>query len=217
MREVGDISYPVAYSTSEQRIIGISDAPRERKREYSCAHCDQPMSAVVLVKHKSPHFRHLQAPYCNPDLALHSYAIKMIQQGHAEAQKSRGEYALTRRCESCENYVTEVNLAEGWECDVEKSIVLGTRSDLVFTHSNGRQIVVEVVNTHAMEPKTEVAYQREEVPVAIVNIEWAMVEGLLGELAFNDSRNFNIAICNECELVRQRNRMNRRLARRIRF
>ena len=122
------------------------------------------MSAVVLVTRKSPHFRHTAPdPQCDPVSALHTYAIRMIQQAHSDAQEIGSVYTLTRLCEGqappppwdikCSGYAMKINLANGWECDDEKSIVPHTRSDLVFTHSDGRQIVVEVVNTHKMEPE----------------------------------------------------------------
>ncbi len=202
------VAYPVAYSMAERSIIKIDDAPRKRGEWYSCVHCDQRMSAVVLVTHRTPHFRHIDPEIqCDPDSALHSYAIRMIQQAHATAQKTGSEYMLTRRgikCESdCQNYVTEINLADGWECGVEKSIVSHTRSDLVFAHPDGPRIVVEVVNTHEMEPETTAAYQRAGVPVAIVRAEWDTIERLLSRLDIHDSQNFDRDICDECEARRR--------------
>ena len=219
-------TYPVAYSVSDQKIISITDAPSERGRQYSCVHCGQRMSAVVLVTRMSPHFRHT-APelQCDPVSALHTYALRMIQQAHSDAQETGSEYTLTRLCEGqappsswgikCSGYATEINLAEGWECDDEKSIVPHTRSDLLFTHSDGRQIVVEVVNTHEMEPETEAAYKRAGVPVTIVNVEWDTVERLLGGLLVDESRNFDSDICNKCD--DRRAEAEQRLERRKRY
>ena len=42
----------------------------------------------------------------------------------------------------------------GWQSKTEKSIVEGTRSDLIFSQDDGRQIIIEVVNTHSIEPET---------------------------------------------------------------
>ena len=199
------IACPVAYSVTEEAIIHIGDAPRERGVRYSCVHCDQRMSAVVLVTRKTPHFRHTAPEVrCDPDAALHTYAIKMIQQAHADAQESEVEYMLMRPCRECEylhcqNYATELDLAESWECAVETSIAPHTRTDLAFTHPDGRQIAVEVVNTHDMEPETEAAYKRAGVPVAIVRVEWETIGGLLDGLAIRSSRNFGSDMCDECE------------------
>ena len=199
------IAYPVAYSDTEEAIIHITDAPRERRVRYSCVQCDQRMSAVVLVTRKTPHFRHTDPKiHCDPDAALHTYAIKMTQQAHADAQKCEVEYKFTRLCRECEyrhclNYATEIDLSAGWECAVEKSIVPHTRTDLAFTHPDGRQIAVEVVNTHEMEPETEAAYRSAGVPVAIVRVEWETVGDLLRGLDIRSSRNFEKDLCEQCE------------------
>ena len=204
------VTYPMAYSRTERAIIRIVDAPRKEGERYSCVQCNQRMSAVVRVSRITPHFRHTRLDleiHCDRDTALHFYAIKMIQQAHAKAQKTGSEYMMTRRgirCESCgQNYATEVNLADGWECESEKSIVPRTRSDLVFAHPDGRRIVVEVVNTHEMEPETKAAYQSEGIPVAIVQVAWNTIERLLGRLDIHDSQNFDIDICAECEARRR--------------
>ena len=115
------------------------------------------MSAVVLVKQRKPHFRHTKSSTCDPDSALHSTAIEIIRNAHDEARSKHTPYLLTRPCEtktweehdvrSCVNLATEIDLAEGWEAKTEKSIVEGTRSDLVFSHDDGREIIIEVVNT----------------------------------------------------------------------
>ena len=222
----GVVAYPVAYSIGEQRIISISDAPSVRGQRYSCVHCNQRMSAIVLVTHMSPHFRHT-APelQCDPDSALHTYAIKMIQQAHADAQEAGSEYTLSRLCNGeapqyswgtkCAGYATKVNLAKGWECVAERSIVPHTISDLVFSHSDGQQIVVEIVNTHEMEPETETAYRSAGVPVAIKNVGWDTVERLLTGLLANDSRNFDSDICNECS--KRSTEVKERLERRKRY
>ena len=94
---------------------------------------------------------------------------------------------------------TEVDLAEGWECAVEKSIVPHTRTDLAFTHSDGRQIAVEVVNTHEMEPETECSYWNAGVPVAIVRVKWEAIRDLLHGLHISESRSFDNDVCDECE------------------
>ena len=198
------ITYPVAYSVTEEAIIHITDAPRERGVRYSCVHCDQRVSAVVLVTRKTPHFRHTDPEVrCDPDAALHTYAIKMIQQTHNVAQERGIQYMLTRPCREggyrhCQNFATEIDLAEGWECADEESIVPHTRTDLAFTHSDGRQIAVEIVNTHEMEPETESAYRSAGVPVAIVRVEWETIRDLLNGLDIHSSRNFDKDVCDEC-------------------
>ena len=198
------ITYPVAYSIEGQSIIHIGDAPRERGHRYSCVHCRQAMSAVVLVTRRAPHFRHTNSDHCDPDDALHTYAIQMIQQAHAAAVDAGRTYMLTRPCADCESLATEIDLTDGWEYDTEKSIVPPTRSDVVFTDLEGRQLAVEVVVTHMMERETEAAYSNAGIPVAIVRPTWETVGQLLDKLLVDESRNFDTDACPSCEGVRKK-------------
>ena len=80
----------------------------------------------------------------------------------------------------CVNMATETNLADTWQLKAETSIVEGTRSDLVFSHDDGRQYIIEVVNTHPMEPETETAYRRSGIPVVVVPCRMGDGEPSLG-------------------------------------
>lgn len=171
------------------------------------------MSAVVLVTRKTPHFRHTKpAEQCDPDDALHTYAIRMIQQAHSKAVERGDPYMLTRPCKSCLNLATEIDFADSWECAVEKSIAEHTRSDLAFSHADGRQIAVEVVVTHMMESETEAAYKNMGLPVAIIRPNWETVNELLDNLQIEDSRNFDTDICSSCKA--HRNKVKARFKRR---
>ena len=173
-----EIAYPVAYSEARQAIIRIGEAPREQGQAYSCVHCRQRMSAVVQVTKKTPHFRHTRPEErCDPADALHTYTIMMIQQAHSNAVTRDGTYMLMRPCERCTNAATSINLARGWQCEDEKSIVAHTRSDLAFTHEEGSQFAIEVVVSHAVEPEAQAAYAQARVPVAIIRPTWETIVG----------------------------------------
>ena len=170
------------------------------------------MSAVVRVTQRKPHFRHAKSLVCDPDLLLHSTAIEIIRNAHNSAQSKNLPYLLTRNCKvawiedydqrSCPNNATEINLAHGWQSKTEKSIVEGTRSDLIFSHDNGRQIIIEVVNTHSMEPETETAYRKSGIPVAVVRVKWETVNRLWEGINTIESRNFASDGCAGCESER---------------
>ena len=204
------VAYPVAYSLTGEKLIHIRNAPRRQGERYSCAHCGEAMSAVVKVERMAPHFRHTAQP-CDADDALHSYGIEVIRQSHTSAKKQGRQYLLRMRCmcrhtilrdcrARCEFRFDYTDLADGWICAVEKSIVVGTRSDIVFSHADGRQIVVELVNTHEMEPETRERYQEAGVWVAIVRLDWEVVQ-VLFHCIWIDST-FNLwslgAMCGPC-------------------
>ena len=196
----GVVAFPAAYSIEQQSIIRIEDAPTERGHRYACVHCKQVMSAVVLVTRRTAHFRHT-APEdrCDPDDALHTFAIRMIQQAHDAAVASDGRYMFLRACVKCKGLATEIDLADGWKSDAEKSIVPRTRSDLVFSHADGRRLAVEVVVSHEMESEAEAAYKDSSIPVGIVRPQWDTVDRLLDDLVVDDSQNFRPHRCAKCE------------------
>ena len=117
-----------------------------------------------------------------------------------KARQDAGEYMLRRPCRSCtQRPASEVNLAAGWTFESEKTVVSGTRSDVVFTHSAGDMVVVEVVNTHEMEPETRQAYKTAGYKVGVVWVAWDSVARLLeglqvgaGSLGFPDR-------CDDCD------------------
>lgn len=203
MAQIAEILYPVAFNDLGD-LVKIEDALRQRGLRYSCVHCSDRMSAVVRVTRRKPHFRHTKSLICDPDSVLHSTAIEIIRNAHNTAQSANSPYLLTRPCEHydvkrCSNNSTEIDLADGWESKTEKSIVEGTRSDLIFSHVDGRQIIIEVVNTHSMEPETETAYRKSGIPVVVVQIKWETVETLGQGIRSDESRNFGSDECDECK------------------
>ena len=205
------IQYPVAFNDLND-LVRIKDAPNERGLRYTCVHCGNRMSAVVLVTQRKPHFRHTKSSTCDPDSALHATAIEIIRNAQRNAQSQREPYLLTRPCNSawvedydlkhCPKNATEINLADDWQSTTEKSIVEGTRSDLIFSHVSGQQIIIEVVNTHSMEPETETAYRRSGFPVAVVRVKWETLNRLWKGIHTQESRNFAGDECAGCESER---------------
>ena len=205
------IQYPVAFNDLK-KLVRIHEAPSQRGLDYSCVHCGNRMSAVVQVTQRKPHFRHTKFSTCDPDSALHATAIEIIRNAQRKALSQREPYLLTRPCNSawveeydlkhCPKNATEINLADGWQSKSEKSIVEGTRSDLIFSHDDGRQVIIEVVNTHSMEPETETAYRKSGIPIAVVRVEWDTVSDLWQGIHAEESRNFTNNECDECESER---------------
>ena len=211
MVQMAEIQYPVAFNHLND-LVKIEDAPNQRGLRYTCVHCRNRMSAVILVKKRKPHFRHTKSSTCDPDSALHSTAIEIIRKAHNGSQAKHTQYLLTRPCEtktfveydlkSCINMATEIDFADGWQSKTEKSIVEGARSDLIFFHDDGRQIIIEVVNTHSMEPETETAYRKSGIPIAVVRVEWDTVSDFWEGIHTEESRNFTNDECDECESER---------------
>lgn len=211
MVQIAEIQYPLAFNDLGD-LVKIEDVPRQRGLRYSCVHCEERLSAVVRVTQRKPHFRHTKFSTCDPDSALHSTAIEIIRKAHNTAQSTNLPYLFTRPCAAtwiadydlkcCPNNATEIDLADGWQSEIEKTIVDGTRSDLIFSHDDGRQIIIEVVNTHSMEPQTEAAYRKSGIPVAVVPVEWETINGLWKGVHAQESRNFTSDECDRCKSER---------------
>ena len=231
--QTAEIQYPVAFNDLGG-LVKIEDAPRQRGIQYSCVHCGDQMSAVVLVTQRKPHFRHTKSLICDPDSVLHSTAIEIIRNAHNTAQSANSPYLLTRPCtkiefirrahntaqsanssylvtrsceagwiedydmKHCSNNATEIDLADDWKSKTEKSIVEGTRSDLIFSHDDGREIIIEVVNTHSMEPETETAYRKSGIPVVVLHVAWETVNRLWKGISTRKSSNFASDECPGC-------------------
>lgn len=195
-----EILYPFAYSDEKAVVLHIDDTPRVGGHRYSCVHCGDRMNAVVQVTKKTPHFRHHpDTEPCDPDDYLHTAAIETVRQAHSDALKRDCTYKLTRHCWNCEAFSTEIDLADEWICAKEHSIVEHTRSDLVFTHTDGRRIIVEVVVTHNMEPETRAAYENAGIPVAVIRPTLETLNNLSYSLHIKDSLNFGSNRCFRCE------------------
>lgn len=213
MVQTSEIQYPVAFNDLND-LVKIEDAPRQHGLRYSCVHCGDRMSAVVRVTQRKPHFRHTKSSTCDPDSVLHSTAIEIIRKAHNSTQVNHTQYLLTRPCKtitftfveydlkSCINMATKIDLADGWEAKTEESVVEGTRSDLIFSHDDGQQIIIEVVNTHSMEQETETAYLKSGIPIAVVRVEWDTVSDLWKGIHTQESRNFASDECAGCERER---------------
>ena len=205
------IQYPVALNDLND-LVRIKEAPNQRGLRYSCVHCGNRMSAVVLVTQRKPHFRHTKSSTCDPDSALHATAIEIIRNAQRKAQSQGNPYLLTRPCHStwgeyynlrrCPQNATEIDLGDGWQSKTEESIVEGTRSDLVFFHDDGQQVIIEVVNTHSMEQETENAYRKSGIPVVVVRVEWEIVDRLWQGIHTHESRNFASDECDGCKSER---------------
>lgn len=213
MVQSAEIQYPVAFNHLND-LVKIEDVPKQRGLPYVCVHCGDRMSAVVRVTQRKPHFRRTKSLICDPDSVLHSTAIEIIRNAHNTALSTSSPYLLTRPCKvawiedydqkSCPNNATEIDLADGWQSNTEKSIIEGTRSDLIFSHDDGQQIIIEVVNTHSMEPETESAYRNSGIPFAAFDVEWATVNRLWTGIHIEDSHNFTTDECCGCRSKRLR-------------
>ena len=162
---------------------------------------------------KAHHFGHYRQADCDPDRALHTYAIKMIHQGHTDAVMEGRTYGLTILCDSCSKPLTLALTT--WDCAIERSAADGTRADILFSGDSGRRLVVEVVCTHPPEEETLRKYKRDGIRVAEVNPTWEDVTSLMEGIVPAKIRNFANTVCGDCrreERIQEEKRQSTRRA-----
>ena len=145
-----NILYPVARSDSG-RAVHIEEA--SKGRPYECFGCSAPMVAKQGGKRRW-HFAH-KPPFercADPDKALHDTAKALIMQGFSGALARQGAYRLGCPCEECGRLVSRNIAVPGANVEAERSVVAGTRSDLVVNQPDRGPVIIEVVVTHDLEP-----------------------------------------------------------------
>ena len=193
------IRYPAALGV-DGKIVFIKAAVAGN--EYRCLHCGQRMVARK-GEINAPHFAHYRAGDCEPNSALHTYAQRLIQEGHAAADK----YITEFQCRDCKEWIgKDVN---DYNCIKEASLVKGARSDIAFVNGSGGRLAVEIVVSHEMEPSAVSAYQAGNIPVMIVKPTWENVEHLYRRVIADDVMNIKF-VCKSCKNERQAKRARRK-------
>ena len=170
MTPLTNISYPLALDEAGNAVF-IKDA--RHGGLFYCQGCSQVMSAKQ-GRLRAWHFAH-KPPHtlaCDSDLVLHRTAQELILSGFRNAVDQSGEYTLGRLCDWCNGPITRNVAKVGSHIDREQSVVAGTRSDLVITHADGEQLVIEIVHTHDLDESAATAYSQSGIPVLKIRPVW---------------------------------------------
>ena len=200
-----EILYPVAYAQPYE-AVHIEDA--QRRRPYFCFGCDREM-VMRSGDIRRPHFAHKAGfVQCEKDNTLHEAAKAFICKGFRHAVATGEEYQVRYPCKQCETHIS-VNVAiEGANIESEKTVVKGTRSDLVVFQPDGSpRVIIEIVVTHDLEGDTKQRYEETNYPVVTVEPSWDTLRDLLQ--AAIGSRILNIKTdehryCSDCRDTRQK-------------
>ncbi len=198
------ILYPSAYIIPYEPV-DIGEAVKGRI--HYCFGCHQEM---VLKRGliRRPHFAH-KPPfnYCDSDDALHETAKANICKGFLHAVEVRQAYNLSYPCSKCRLPIL-ANVADaGATIASEKSVVPGTRSDLVVTKDDGitPRVIIEIVVTHNLEPDTRQKYEDSDVPVVKVRPTWEDVATLTEAATGCEALNVQTTLCKDCRIIDAKN------------
>ena len=200
-----EILYPVAYAQPYE-AVHIEDA--QRGRPYFCFGCDREM-VMRRGDIRRPHFAHKAGfVQCEKDNTLHEAAKAFICQGFLHAVATGVEYQVRYPCKQCETHIS-VNIAsEGANIESEKTVVKGTRSDLVVFRPDGSpRVIIEIAVTHDLEDDTQQRYEEANYPVVTVEPSWDTLRDLLQ--AAIGSRILNVKTdehryCRDCRDTRKK-------------
>ena len=200
-----DIQYPMAYRPVFD-VAHINDA--EKGQKYLCLGCDADM-IPRKGRIKRYHFAHKAGlEQCNPDNALHETAKAAICQGFLTAVQERGAYSVKFPCSRCREPVG-VNVAiEGAAIATERSVVHGTRSDLVITRGDGKspRVIIEIVVHHDVEEFTKEKYLESGTPVLKVRPSWESVDRLREQAVADETLNVDDTVCRNCKETNRRHK-----------
>ena len=151
---------------------------------------------------KTHHFAHkAEHVQCDPDSALHEAAKLNIVEGFLKAVESGTTYSLCFHCSQCEAVIS-VNVAEpGAGVASERSIVVDTRSDLVFTRpDSSARVIVEIEVTHGIEDPTRKLYEESKLPVLTLKVSsWDSLPSLRKRVMASSTLNVLDTVCKKCK------------------
>ena len=200
-----NIQYPMAYQPVFE-VTHIGDA--ERGALYLCLGCEAEM-IPRMGRIKRHHFAHKAGPeQCNPDNALHETAKAAICQGFLSAVQMGREYFVRFPCSRCDEPIGVSVASEGAAIATERSVVQGTRSDLVITKADGKtpRVIVEIVVHHDVEESTEERYRGSGTAVIKIRPAWETVDNLREQVFADEILNVDDTVCRGCKETDRRHR-----------
>lgn len=191
------VSYPIA-DAGGGRAVAIEEAGSGES--YRCFGCQAPMVAK-RGSQRAWHFAH-KPPLrgCgDSDRALHETAKALIVQGFAEAQNRDAEYRVGFSCRDCGDDLSWNIARPETRISAERTVVEGTRSDVVVDRGDRPPLIIEVVVSHDLEPATRLRYENAELPVFVVHPAWDTVTGLARAVIADVVMNVPATRCAPCQ------------------
>ncbi len=164
-----EVLHPFAFDSSG-RLVNCCDA--QTGESYLCLCCKNAM-VVRKGKVRQPHFAHKQEGLCaEPDDVLHKTVQFLTVQAINDAVSCEQEYCLGYPCPDCKRDRSRDISPEVVEVKTERTVVKGTRSDIVVYRAGKPPVIIEVVVNHDLEPTTRDLYEDSGIPVFLIHPDW---------------------------------------------
>jgi len=162
-------------------------------------------------KVRQPHFAHKQEGLCaEPDDVLHKTVQFLTVQAINDAVSCEQKYCLGYPCPDCKKDRSRDISPEVVEVKTERTVVKGTRSDIVVCRAGKPPVIIEVVVNHDLEPTTRDLYEDSGIPVFLIHPDWDNLNDFKQRVITTRTLNVDTGPCPGCVKKAE----NRRLAER---
>ena len=166
------------------KVVDVESVPNGLKCGCICAGCGGEMVAKNNGKKKAHHFAHYVATTsCGGEGALHKTAKIALRDRLATALADGSDVPLQWFCDG-DTMIHDGDLIKLVEADdvwMEEAIVgEGIKPDLTLARDGEVKAVIEIVVTHAPEPRTEDYARKAEIPLVVLKVvDWRSVDILM--------------------------------------
>ena len=186
---VNNFDIMIAHANKNGKIVSINDVPNGKNCNCTCTKCGEPLVAKNNGKVYRHFFAHLVDSDCNGESEYHTEAKDQIYKDKFIWLPNPKITSI--RYDGWEHYAWKYELKKFEFQTVEKEKLIGDskfRADLLCTHANGKQLVVEIKYTHAIEESKRIYLQDNKIPSIEIDIMyWDMEKESLAEYMCQDN------------------------------
>ena len=163
----------ITHANNNGKIVSINDAPNGINCNCTCTKCGEPLVAKNNGEVYRHFFSHLADSNCKGESEFHIEAKEQIY-------KDKFIWLPTPKLisfpwDGWEYHAWHYELKKVEFQTVEKEKLIGNskfRTDLLCTHANGKQLVVEIKYTHAIENSKRIYLQDNKIPSIEIDLRY---------------------------------------------
>lgn len=173
----------ITHANKNGKIVSINDVPNGINCNCTCTKCGEPLVAKNNGKVYRHFFAHLVDSDCNGESEYHTEAKDQIYKDKFIWIPNPKITSI--RYDGWERYAWKYELQKFEFQTVEKEKLIGDskfRADLLCTHANGKQLVVEIAYTHFIEPSKAQYLIDNKIPSVEINLRYDKASGIYWDM-----------------------------------